>query len=138
MNNKQNGNELERLFANTLAKKEYWVHRMQDNANGQPFDIIAVSDDMAAAYECKDCKNDIFEFNRIEENQRLAYNAWVDGYNSEFFIVIRFNSLPNKVFLIGMNAIIDMEECGKKRITLEEAIFYDSNKNYRGEFWQLG
>ena len=31
----------EREFAGKLAKNRFWVHRFQDNKNGQPCDVIA-------------------------------------------------------------------------------------------------
>ena len=41
MSNKSAGTMFEREFAGKLAKNRFWVHRFQDNKNGQPCDVIA-------------------------------------------------------------------------------------------------
>ena len=68
--NKANGNELERIFAEALSVKGRWVHRVQDNANGQPFDIISIRNNIAFVYDCKDCKNDIFVLDILREEMK--------------------------------------------------------------------
>lgn len=41
MSNKSAGTQFEREFAARLAAEGFWVHRFQDNKNGQPCDVIA-------------------------------------------------------------------------------------------------
>ena len=64
-----------------LAEKGFWVHRLQDNQNGQPFDIIAVKNGRAYAFDCKDCAGHSFPLSRIEENQRMAMERWKECGN---------------------------------------------------------
>ena len=44
MSNKSNGTDFEKEFAQKLSDHGFWVHRMQDNQNGEPFDVIAARD----------------------------------------------------------------------------------------------
>ena len=74
--NKAYGTQFERDFAKILAEHGFWAHRMQDNKNGQPFDIIAAKNGNVYAIDCKDCQSDVFSFERIEENQRSAMSLW--------------------------------------------------------------
>ena len=120
MNNKLNGNEFEKIFAKALANKGYWVHRIQDNANGQPFDVIAIKDNIPNVYDCKDCKNNIFKFNRIEDNQRLAFNRYLRCKNFNCFIAIRFEAESNVAYLVPYESIKKFEKEGYKQLTYKE------------------
>lgn len=40
MSNKSAGTQFEREFASRLAAEGFWVHRFQDNKNGQPCDTF--------------------------------------------------------------------------------------------------
>ena len=86
MNNKKLGTAFEREVCEMLKKEGYWVHFIApDNRGAQPFDIIAVKDGIAAAIECKtlDEKQKYFSIDRIEENQRMAFDLWVKCGNLE-------------------------------------------------------
>lgn len=101
MSNKSAGTAFEREFAELLAEKGFWVHRLQDNQNGQPFDIIAVKNGRAYAFDCKDCAGRSFPLSRIEENQRLAMEQWEKcgngtGYFAVHFIASGTHILPFK------------------------------------------
>lgn len=101
MNNKSAGTAFEREFAELLAEKGFWVHRLQDNQNGQPFDIIAVKNGRAYAFDCKDCAGRSFPLSRIEENQRMAMERWEEcgngtGYFAVHFIASGTHILPFK------------------------------------------
>ena len=86
MNNKQAGNEFEREFCEILAIDGFWSHFMGGNRNGQPADIIAVRNKKAYLIDAKDCKNDRFEFRRIEDNQHMAMRCWeICGNNQGLF-----------------------------------------------------
>ena len=69
MSNKSAGTQFEREFAARLAAEGFWVHRFQDNKNGQPCDVIAARNGEAYLFDCKDCKTDTFSLRRVEENQ---------------------------------------------------------------------
>ena len=42
MNNKKIGNSVEKTTRTYLASLGFWAHLLVDNANGQPFDIVAI------------------------------------------------------------------------------------------------
>lgn len=92
MSNKSIGTAFEKEFAELLAEKGFWVHRLQDNQNGQPFDIIAVKNGRAYAFDCKDCVGRAFPLSRIEENQRMAMERWEECGNGTGYFAVHFVS----------------------------------------------
>lgn len=99
MSNKKSGNDFEQRFAEILARNGYWVHRMTQNAAGQPFDIIAVRRGVARAIDCKVCETDRFNLSRIEENQESAMDSWLESENDGAYFVLEFSD--------GVIAVID-------------------------------
>ena len=69
MSNKSAGTKFERECASRLAAEGFWVHRFQDNKNGQPCDVIAAKNGEAYLFDCKDCQTKAFDLRRVEENQ---------------------------------------------------------------------
>jgi len=93
MNNKKLGNEWEKELCENLRRKGYWVHFINPDKRGaQPFDIIAVQDGVAVAIECKTLTptEKYFRINRIEENQRLAFEKWLACGNAMPVIAIKY------------------------------------------------
>ena len=77
MNNKKIGTEFEQEFCGLLARSGYWVHFINpDRTGSQPFDIIAVKDGKAYAFDCKTCEAETFSISRLEDNQIMAFNKW--------------------------------------------------------------
>lgn len=72
MFNRQIGNKFEEEFAKKLYDHGYWVHRIAQNASGQPADIIAIKGRSTNLIDCKVCTKDYLDLSRIEENQVLA------------------------------------------------------------------
>ena len=72
MFNRQIGNKFEEEFAKKLYDHGYWVHRITQNASGQPADIIAIKGYSVSLIDCKVCTKDYLDLSRIEENQVLA------------------------------------------------------------------
>lgn len=89
MSNKKDGSAFERELAERLSANGYWVHLLRDNQNGQPFDLIAVRDGEAFAFDCKDCTSEKFPLSRIEENQKTAMELWVECGNNEPMFAIK-------------------------------------------------
>lgn len=87
--NKAAGAGFEREMAQLLHKNGFWVHRFQDNANGQPCDLIAVRSGRAYLIDCKDCRQGVFPFSRIEENQENAMQAFERAYNEDGLFALR-------------------------------------------------
>lgn len=90
MSNKSNGTAFERKFAQLLAEHGFWAHVLNDNRNGQPFDIIAAKHGETFVFDCKDCKSEKFLFSRIEPNQEAAMELWQGCGNHEGLFAIQF------------------------------------------------
>ena len=98
MNNKAWGTQWEKEFCNLLAGQGYWVHFLSpDNRGAQPFDVIAVKDGNADAYDCKTCASNIFSIDRLEDNQKLAFDKWIRCGNNVPYIAVLHN---DKIYLI--------------------------------------
>lgn len=98
MNNKRLGTEWERQFCKMLADDGYWVHFITpDNRGAQPFDIIAVRNGVAYAYDCKTCVSNTFSISRLEDNQMMAFDKWLACGNSMPHIAVLHN---DKTFLL--------------------------------------
>lgn len=114
VSNKAAGTRFEKEFAGILADHWFWVHLFQDNKNGQPCDVIAVKDDHAYLFDCKDCQTDIFTLSRIEENQYNAMILFSMMGNMPGMFAIRF---PDKqIFLLPYTKMQELQEAGFKRI----------------------
>ena len=94
MSNKQAGTLFERVFAEQLHKKGYWVHRIQDNKNGQPFDIRACKNNVPYVFDCKVCSGDGFPLSRIEDNQEYSMELFIQtGNRHAYFAIFLFDSI---------------------------------------------
>lgn len=90
-NNKRIGIEFERTFCKYLASKGYWVHFIVPDARGaQPFDVIAVKNGEAYAYDCKTSVKQIFPLSRLEDNQIYAFEKWLACGNTVPRIAVLF------------------------------------------------
>lgn len=90
MNNKKLGMAFEREVVSKLSDAGYWVHFLSpDNRGAQPFDIIAVKNGLALAADCKTSSDRIFRLERLEWNQKLAFDKWLDCGNLEPMIFVK-------------------------------------------------
>lgn len=117
MNNKKNGTAFEEAFAELLSKNGFWAHLMQDNRNGQPFDVIAAKDGKTFVFDCKDCTLSHFTLSRIEENQHNAMKLWEETGNGTGYFVIKF---PDKIYIVSYPALVNTMKIGKKRLLLHD------------------
>ena len=115
MSNKSAGTTFEKEFAELLAGKGFWVHRLQDNQNGQPFDIIAVKNGRAYAFDCKDCAGRSFPLSRIEENQRMAMERWEECGNGTGYFAVHFVS--SGTHILPLNKITSYIKFGARTLT---------------------
>lgn len=92
MNNKRLGTIFEQRVVKCLTEGGWWVHFITPNAAGQqPFDIIAVKHGKALAIDCKTCADDVFRFDRLEENQKFAFERWLKCGNHEPYLIVEHN-----------------------------------------------
>lgn len=93
MNNKKLGSDFEKELCQLLAEEGWWVHFISPNESGaQPFDIIAVKDGIALAGDCKTSVNNIFRINRLEENQKMAFDKWLACGNTMPYIFVKYKN----------------------------------------------
>lgn len=94
MNNKQLGTEFENEFCELLAKKGYWVHFITPDRRGaQPFDIIAAKNNRAYAFDCKTNAGKWFNLSRLEDNQVMAFEKWLECKNGTPYIAIKYKQM---------------------------------------------
>ena len=115
--NKKLGNDFEKDLSEILYDAGYWVHLLNQNKNGQPADIIAVKDGDAYLIDAKVCSYDVFPFRRIEENQHLAMDMWVECNNIEPYFALKCR---NEIYMVGYRTIKDLQKKGKKQLNLED------------------
>lgn len=92
MNSKNIGIKFEQEACDILAEHGFWVHFITPDARGaQPFDIIAVKNKKAYAIECKTLtfSRRYFTYDRLEDNQILAFNRWLKCGNGEPIILVK-------------------------------------------------
>lgn len=91
MNNKMLGTAFEHEVVKRLSEGGYWVHFISPDARGaQPFDIIAVKGGIAIVGDCKTSSNHIFRIDRLEWNQRMAFDKWLACGNAEPVIFVKY------------------------------------------------
>lgn len=121
MSNKSMGTAFEREFAEILADRGFWAHCLRDNINGQPFDLIAVRDNNAYAFDCKECRGGVFRLSRMEENQDNAMTLWAETGNQFSFFAMRFN---DNVYLVPYRMIKTLNVNGTKQLKETDAAKY--------------
>lgn len=127
MNNKKLGTEFEKELCDYLQKNGWWVHFITPDRRGaQPFDIIAVKDGLACAIECKTLVDSkyIFTIDRLEVNQKSAFDYWNRCGNIDPFIFVKWR---------GKVAVIQYDELVKhQKIRIEDHIsiedFYEGKR----------
>jgi Holliday junction resolvase len=92
LNNKKIGTDFEQEFCQLLSERGYWVHFLNpDKTGSQPFDVIAVKNGTAYAFDCKTSASDKFSINRLEDNQILAFEKWIRCGNTAPMIAVKYN-----------------------------------------------
>ena len=90
--NRRVGTGFEKQLCINLSGYGFWTHRMAQNSQGQPFDIIAARNGKSYPIDCKDCSKDIFKMERIEENQSSAMFLWRETGNGEGWFALRMTN----------------------------------------------
>lgn len=131
MSNKKIGNNFEREFCEILSENGFWVHNLAQNQTGQPADVIAVRDGKAFLIDCKVCSTGRFQLKRIEENQQLAMEHWLDMGNDEVWFALKLDDnivMINYLDLMCLKIIqssLNIKEIFKQGIMIENWIKYD-------------
>lgn len=119
MTNKASGNKFEEELAQKLFNEGFWVHRLTQNAAGQPADIIAVKDGLAYLIDAKVCEGDIFPFSRVEGNQRTAMALWEQCGNGAGWFAVQMRGL---VFMVSLVAILEIESLNEKSLSYADLL----------------
>ena len=119
MNNQKLGAKFEKEFCEELAKRGFWVHRMAQNSAGQqPADVIAAYYGIAYLIDCKVCSDDYFPFSRMEENQRMAMQKWLElkGTSPAFAL----KDSKGNIWMLDFEWALMQENSGQKGIRCEK------------------
>ena len=117
MINKKLGNDFEKELSEILYDAGYWVHLLNQNKNGQPADIIAVKNGKAYLIDAKVCMYEVFPFRRIEENQHLSMDMWIECGNIDPYFALKAR---NEIYMVSYVTIKNLIRNGKKQLNLED------------------
>lgn len=129
ISNKSKGSKFENDYANWLSSLGYWCHLIAggNHTGSQPFDIIAIKDDIPWCIDCKTLvnKSGTFTLERLEENQRLAFQRYKKCGNRYFYLAILWN---NDVYQVWLDEIdFDKKSINVKNHPIIVEGFYENN-----------
>ena len=116
MSNKAVGTAFEREFCNILSRNGFWAHILQDNQNGQPFDIISAKNGNTLVFDCKVCETSRFCLSRIEGNQISAMKLWKECGNEEGAFAIKFLKTEN-IYIILFQELMEAKNAGIRSLS---------------------
>ena len=97
-NNKQIGAKFEQEFVEMLAKEGFWAHFLAPSPTGaQPFDVIAMKDGYSLCFDCKTSVKPIFPITRLEDNQILAFDKWLQCGGTVPLVAVKYD---NNIYLV--------------------------------------
>lgn len=115
--NRKIGEAFERRLCDLLSVYGFWCHRMKQNQQGQPFDVIAARNGTTHPIDCKVCENDTFKMSRIEENQASAMTLWRECGNGEGWFAMELSD--GSVYFLTFSVL---EILGRKKSLSAEEI----------------
>lgn len=115
--NRKNGNTFEAELCEILFQNGFWAHNLAQNKQGQPFDVIAAKNGKTYPIDCKDCSRDVFDLDRIEQNQYSAMSLWEMRGNGCGWFALKLSN--GEIFFINLKT---MEYLSKHRKTLPASI----------------
>lgn len=108
--NKKSGTEFETVFRKILRGNGFWSHKLVENENGAPFDIIAIKNGQAYAFDCKECSSDRFPLSRVEDNQITGMRKIQEAGARAYFVF----SYQNEMYVALANHIFSLIKSGEK------------------------
>lgn len=128
--NRKVGNGFEKDLCRSLSAYGFWVHLMTQNSQGQPFDVIAARNGVSYPIDCKDCANNVFKLDRIEENQFSAMSLWKETGNGNGWFALRLtNGAIYMITLLDMlsaaltKSVLSEQEIRRMGYSLKEWVF---------------
>ena len=124
--NRASGGRFEQELSHILAENGFWVHVMQQNKAVQPADLIAVRGKFHTLIDCKVCENDVFPFERVESNQRMAMKMFSRKAGELCYFALKLSD--GCIRLISLSRIDTLAGRGRKRLGKDDI---------RTETWNL-
>lgn len=115
--NKKNGMAFEKEFCQLASNIGFWVHRLIENVNGQPADLILCKKNIPVLIDCKVCESNKFLFSRIEENQELAMTKWLELGNKHALFALK---IENEIILIPFTTLRELKQAGYKQLNKDQ------------------
>lgn len=112
VSNKASGTAFEWELAGWLSGHGFWVHRLQDNKNGQPADLVAAMNGSTYLIDCKRCEGSTFQLSRIEPNQHTAMMLWHDTGNGWGLFAVM---VGDRVYMVSYRTILGWMAEGWKK-----------------------
>ena len=120
ISNKKLGTNFENEFAEILNNEGFWAHLVVPSVKGsQPFDVIASKNNIAYAFDCKTTSNHRFSYDRLEDNQRMAYKKWRSCGNKHFYIAIKRTD-TGTIQIFHIAELLHDESMGNKSVNIRE------------------
>ena len=98
--NRRDGNAFEAELCKILADHGFWAHNFAQDKQGQPVDVIAVRNGIAHIIDCKLCKNNRFDLDRIESNQESSILKFEDCGNASGYFALKLNT--GEIFMVSL------------------------------------
>lgn len=124
MKSKANGDHGESIVAELFKERGYWAHVIQRNRSGQqPFDIVAVKNDMAWLVDAKYvAKGRRFNFSDVQPDQIESMGYAMDFANlTNVGFVIVFAE-HDAIRFLSFEVYTKMKEDGAVSATIEETV----------------
>ena len=85
-----------------------------DKRGAQPFDVIAVKNNIPFAFDCKTSSRKFFRIERLEENQIMAFEKWIACGNKTPYIAVKYQEhiylIPYDQFTTLHNGRVNLEQ----------------------------
>ena len=113
------GKAFENRIIHDMRRHGWWTYLTPNTKTGQPFDIIAISDCTGIALEIKHLDGYRFDLSRVESNQRIALQDFIDKGNDAFFV------FGNEIEAYVANAE-DILDCKEKSVDIRTFMAWSS------------
>lgn len=118
------GRNAEKYAADVLSRRGYYVVMIPSTALGQPFDLIAIKNDVPYCLDVKHIKGDTFYFSRVEPNQKTSFEMALScGVRNVGFLFVFDENDPNFYFLKYEDQK-HMEKLGLKRVKISDMVVF--------------
>lgn len=107
MINKVSGTKFENELCKRLNEKGFWCRPMYPAPDGsQPFDVMVINKrGYLYCIECKDCKNDVFGLNRIEDNQDISLSNLINKYCLDNRVLFAFDTSAGTYLVVAREVL---------------------------------